>query len=64
MLPPAQAHAFEPFFTTKDGSQRKGLGLAVLYGVLKNCGGSIFFSSEPNRGSVFQLILPRIRRGN
>ncbi len=49
---------FEPFFTTKAGAQ--GLGLSAVYGILRDSGGSIFVSSELNRGSRFEVIFPRI----
>jgi signal transduction histidine kinase len=60
MTPEAQSHLFEPFFTTKAAGQGKGLGLAIVYGILRNAGGSIFTSSKPNHGTTFQVIIPRI----
>ncbi len=50
--------AFMPFFTTKDVDQGTGLGLSVVYGIIKNHGGDIKVSSEPEKGSVFEMSLP------
>jgi two-component system cell cycle sensor histidine kinase/response regulator CckA len=55
-----QAHVFEPFYTTKEHSQGTGLGLATCYGIVKQHGGYIWFSSEPGQGTIFEVYLPRV----
>jgi PAS domain S-box-containing protein len=54
------AHLFEPFFTTKALGEGTGLGLAVVYGIAAASGGHVTPYSEPNRGSVFKVFLPRV----
>jgi two-component system, cell cycle sensor histidine kinase and response regulator CckA len=57
--PEAKRHLFEPFFTTKEVGKGTGLGLSVIYGIVKSHKGQVQFKSEPGRGSVFEVWLPR-----
>jgi len=49
---------FEPFYTTKEMGRGTGLGLAMVYGIIKSHGGNIFASSHPGEGSTFSIYLP------
>jgi two-component system, cell cycle sensor histidine kinase and response regulator CckA len=62
MDPDTLARVFDPFFTTKPDGRGTGLGMSIVYGLVRQSGGAIHIDTAPGRGTCFMLFLPRSRR--
>jgi two-component system cell cycle sensor histidine kinase/response regulator CckA len=58
--PDKQPHIFEPFFTTKTTDKGTGLGLSIVYGIARDAGGTVTFSTMPGKGTTFEVLFPLV----
>jgi CheY-like chemotaxis protein len=56
-------HVFDPFFTSQAPGSRSGLGLSIVYGIVKQSGGGVRVSSEPGQGTTVKVFIPRLETG-